>query len=161
MSTRPTGREGTHGPGRTPPQSRESAMRIIGVSVPVLTEGRRGFGVRARGAAESEDDVVKRTAVLWALNAMACSAIQASAPASKPSSASSTDLPPAAAALTPYATVTDERLQHPEAGDWLMYRRTYDGSGFSPLSQINAKNSSQSLSGSQVRSHSWIKRTAE
>src|SRR6266853_1305289 len=41
---------------------------------------------------------------------------------------------------TPYATVTDERLQHPEAGDWLMYRRTYDGSGFSPLSQINAKN---------------------
>ena len=84
--------------------------------------------------------MVNRTAVLWALNAMACSAIQASAPASKPSSASSTDLPPAAAALTPYATVTDERLQHPEAGDWLMYRRTYDGSGFSPLSQINAKN---------------------
>jgi hypothetical protein len=33
---------------------------------------------------------------------------------------------------TPYATVTDERLQHPEAGDWLMYRRTYDGSGYSP-----------------------------
>src|SRR2546425_4533051 len=29
---------------------------------------------------------------------------------------------------TPYPTVTDERLQHPGAGDWLMYRRTYDGS---------------------------------
>ena len=41
---------------------------------------------------------------------------------------------------TPYATVTDERLQHPEAGDWLMYRRTYDGSGFSPLKQITAAN---------------------
>jgi alcohol dehydrogenase (cytochrome c) len=40
----------------------------------------------------------------------------------------------------PYATVTDERLQHPEAGDWLMYRRTYDGSGFSPLKQITAAN---------------------
>src|SRR6476646_5404588 len=39
-----------------------------------------------------------------------------------------------------YATVTDERLQHPEAGDWLMYRRTYDGSGFSPLQQINTSN---------------------
>src|SRR6267142_4635708 len=37
MSTQPTGREGTHGPGRKPPQSRESVMRIIGVSVPVLT----------------------------------------------------------------------------------------------------------------------------
>jgi alcohol dehydrogenase (cytochrome c) len=39
-----------------------------------------------------------------------------------------------------YATVTDERLQHPEAGDWLMYRQTYDGSGFSPLRQITAAN---------------------
>jgi alcohol dehydrogenase (cytochrome c) len=41
---------------------------------------------------------------------------------------------------TPYATVTDERLQHPDAGDWLMYRRTYDGSGFSPLEQVNTSN---------------------
>ena len=41
---------------------------------------------------------------------------------------------------TPYAAVTDERLQRPEAGDWLMYRRTYDGSGFSPLQQINTSN---------------------
>ena len=23
---------------------------------------------------------------------------------------------------TPYAKVTDERLEHPDAGDWLMYR---------------------------------------
>ena len=30
-------------------------------------------------------------------------------------------------ASTAYPTVTDERLLHPEAGDWLMYRRTYDG----------------------------------
>jgi alcohol dehydrogenase (cytochrome c) len=41
---------------------------------------------------------------------------------------------------TPYPTVTDERLEHPEAGDWLMYRRTYDGSGFSPLKQITPSN---------------------
>src|SRR3989475_11124162 len=41
---------------------------------------------------------------------------------------------------TPYATVTDERLMHPEAGDWLMYRRTYDGWGFSPLKQITSSN---------------------
>src|ERR1700732_5215125 len=40
----------------------------------------------------------------------------------------------------PYPKVTDERLEHPEAGDWLMYRRTYDGSGFSPLNQITAAN---------------------
>src|SRR5260221_6839532 len=41
---------------------------------------------------------------------------------------------------TPYATVTDERLQHPDAGDWLMYRRTYDGWGFSPLKEITSSN---------------------
>src|SRR3989441_8492000 len=41
---------------------------------------------------------------------------------------------------TPYPTVTDERLQRPEAGDWLMYRRTYDGWGFSPLKEITSSN---------------------
>src|ERR1700747_841463 len=41
---------------------------------------------------------------------------------------------------TPYTTVTDERLLHPDAGDWLMYRRTYDGWGFSPLKQITSSN---------------------
>ena len=40
----------------------------------------------------------------------------------------------------PYPKVTDERLEHPAAGDWLMYRRTYDGSGYSPLNQITPNN---------------------
>src|ERR1700730_3068702 len=40
----------------------------------------------------------------------------------------------------PYTKVTDERLEHPAAGDWLMYRRTYDGSGYSPLNQITPSN---------------------
>jgi len=57
------------------------------------------------------------------------------------SACSSTTPPLAAQGLsTPYLTVTDERLQRPEAGDWLMYRRTYDGSGFSPLQQIGTSN---------------------
>src|SRR5258708_24908972 len=40
----------------------------------------------------------------------------------------------------PYPKVTDERLEHPPAGDWLMYRRTYDGFGYSPLNQITPSN---------------------
>src|SRR5260370_9940498 len=40
----------------------------------------------------------------------------------------------------PYPKVTDERLEHPAAGDWLMYRRTYDGWGFSPLKEITSSN---------------------
>ena len=36
--------------------------------------------------------------------------------------------------------VTDEMLLHPDDGDWLMWRRTYDGFGFSPLNQITKAN---------------------
>jgi alcohol dehydrogenase (cytochrome c) len=39
-----------------------------------------------------------------------------------------------------YQPVTDERLLHPEPENWLMYRRTYDSWGYSPLDQINTKN---------------------
>lgn len=39
-----------------------------------------------------------------------------------------------------YSPVTDARLQNPEPRNWLMYRRTYDGQGYSPLDQINAAN---------------------
>ncbi len=36
--------------------------------------------------------------------------------------------------------VTDEMLRNPDAADWLMWRRTYDGFGFSPLKQIDKSN---------------------
>ena len=36
--------------------------------------------------------------------------------------------------------VTDEVLRNPPPGDWLMYRRTYDGWGYSPLDQITRTN---------------------
>ncbi|SEA70581.1 alcohol dehydrogenase (cytochrome c) [Pelagibacterium halotolerans] len=39
--------------------------------------------------------------------------------------------------LTP---VTDEMLADPPDGDWLMWRRTYDGWGYSPLDEINKDN---------------------
>ena len=49
--------------------------------------------------------------------------------------------PPGAAAQAPdYTPVTDERLRSPADGDWLMYRRTYDSWGYSPLDQITAAN---------------------
>jgi alcohol dehydrogenase (cytochrome c) len=40
----------------------------------------------------------------------------------------------------PYPTVTDQRLQSPEPGNWLMYRGNYAGWGYSPLKSINEKN---------------------
>ena len=45
-----------------------------------------------------------------------------------------------AAEQSSYSPVTAERLVKPEPGNWLMYRRTYDSQGYSPLDQINAGN---------------------
>src|SRR5271169_2396535 len=39
--------------------------------------------------------------------------------------------------LTP---VTDAMLRDPAASDWLMWRRTYNGWGYSPLEQVNKAN---------------------
>ena len=39
-----------------------------------------------------------------------------------------------------YAPVTDARLANPAPADWLMYRRTYDSQGYSPLAEINTEN---------------------
>jgi alcohol dehydrogenase (cytochrome c) len=39
-----------------------------------------------------------------------------------------------------YNAVTDQRLQKPEPHNWLMYRGTYDGWGYSPLDKINTTN---------------------
>src|SRR5246127_3572142 len=39
-----------------------------------------------------------------------------------------------------YSPVTSSRLENPEPANWMLYRRTYDGQGFSPLDQINASN---------------------
>jgi alcohol dehydrogenase (cytochrome c) len=39
-----------------------------------------------------------------------------------------------------YTAVTDERLESPEARNWLMYLREYNSWGHSPLSRINTRN---------------------
>jgi alcohol dehydrogenase (cytochrome c) len=40
----------------------------------------------------------------------------------------------------PYKSVTAAMLANPPASEWLQYRRTDDGQGFSPLKQINTSN---------------------
>ena len=39
-----------------------------------------------------------------------------------------------------FVPVSDATLLDPDPGDWLMYRRTYDGWGYSPLDQIHRDN---------------------
>jgi alcohol dehydrogenase (cytochrome c) len=39
-----------------------------------------------------------------------------------------------------FRPVTDAMLEKPEPGEWINWRRTYDGTGYSPLTQINKRN---------------------
>lgn len=50
---------------------------------------------------------------------------------------------PTPAVLAKYPPVTVDRLKKPEDGNWLMIRRTYDGWGYSPLSEITPANASR------------------
>ncbi|HEY7190387.1 MAG TPA: PQQ-dependent dehydrogenase, methanol/ethanol family [Vicinamibacterales bacterium] len=47
---------------------------------------------------------------------------------------------PVPTVLKNYQPVTAARLKNPEARDWLMVRRTYDGWGYSPLDRITTTN---------------------
>src|ERR1700736_4131915 len=66
--------------------------------------------------------------------------------------------PPVPPILQSYKPVTADRLKQPEDGDWLMYRRTYDGWGYSPLSQITTENAAKlkpvwTLATGQIEGH--------
>jgi alcohol dehydrogenase (cytochrome c) len=73
--------------------------------------------------------------------------------------ASATPVPgPMPDILQKYTPVTTERLKKPEDGNWLMFRRTYDGWGYSPLNQITRANVSRlqpvwSFATGQVEGH--------
>jgi alcohol dehydrogenase (cytochrome c) len=55
--------------------------------------------------------------------------------------ASATPTPgPLPEVLARYTPVTAERLKNPEDNNWLLFRRTYEGWGYSPLSQITPAN---------------------
>ncbi len=65
---------------------------------------------------------------------------------------------PVPPALQDYKPVSAEQLKQPADGDWLMYRRTYDGWGYSPLAQITPANVGQlrmawTLQTGQVEGH--------
>jgi alcohol dehydrogenase (cytochrome c) len=49
-------------------------------------------------------------------------------------------MPAAAGEIKNYSAVNQQRLANPEPGNWMLYRRTYDGHGYSPLDKINSAN---------------------
>jgi alcohol dehydrogenase (cytochrome c) len=86
------------------------------------------------------------TAIVVAAGMATAAAQQTIAPAS------ATPVPgPMPDILERYTPVTAERLKKPEDGNWLHFRRTYDGWGYSPLAQINADNVERLLAGVELR----------
>ncbi len=79
-----------------------------------------------------------RGAALMAAGMMALLAASAAPAAAAPEDSVAT--PPAVATQRPFTPVTDAMLQHPDPADWLMWRRTLNSWGFSPLNQITAAN---------------------
>src|SRR5436309_2334117 len=93
------------------------------------------------------------SALALAMLAATASAQQPSPPLPKPDTP-----PPVPPILQNYKPVTADRLKQPEDGDWLMYRRTYDGWGYSPLSQITTENAAKlkpvwTLATGQIEGH--------
>ena len=92
-------------------------------------------------------------AILVASGTFGASAQQTIAPVS------ATPVPgPMPEILQKYTPVTAERLKKPEDGNWLLFRRTYDGWGYSPLEEINRDNVSRlqpvwSFATGQVEGH--------
>jgi alcohol dehydrogenase (cytochrome c) len=78
----------------------------------------------------------------FAVGALGLALLAAAALAQKPLPPAPTPegTPPVPAILQNYSAVTADRLKQPTDGDWLMYRRTYNGWGYSPLSQITTDN---------------------
>src|ERR1700759_3214545 len=85
---------------------------------------------------------MRRTALLAVMMATAVGVGTLMAqPTGRPSAAVANDTRPRhAALLNGLAPVSDDMLLHPSNDDWMMWRRTYDGWGYSPLDQVNRDN---------------------
>jgi alcohol dehydrogenase (cytochrome c) len=81
-----------------------------------------------------------RIVLIVAASAAVVAATAAQQPATAPAPVAPPVVVPMPAALRNYRPVTAARLRAPEAGEWLMNRRTYDGWGYSPLTQITPAN---------------------
>jgi len=80
-----------------------------------------------------------RTFIVVAASAAIVAATAAQQPTTAPAVTPPVEVP-MPAALRNYQPVTAARLRAPADGEWLMNRRTYDGWGYSPLTQITTAN---------------------
>src|SRR5260370_42070997 len=77
----------------------------------------------------------KRSLKSWLLAGSLLAAMAAPIPAQQLPNAA-----PKNTSVQGFKPVTDAMLLKPDPADWLMWRRTYDAGGYSPLDQINKSN---------------------
>ncbi len=78
--------------------------------------------------------------VTVAVSAILAGGCAAPGPAARGATAAPAPHARATAGVSSYTPVTDQRLVSPEPENWLMFRRTFDGWGYSPLEQITPAN---------------------
>src|SRR6188508_2715236 len=100
-----------------------------------MVSSRYGCGVIAACAI-----VAAATLVLRAQQPVAQTPTPAQLPAPPAPGAALLEPLPMPAILKQYQSISADRLKNPPDADWPMVRRTYDGWGYSPLSQIDADN---------------------
>ena len=112
------------------------------------------FVLRANGAVAGDGPLVADAPGLSAvLDSLGLDGAAASAPAADPAAVADRDRritreaaeeeyvrPPGEREIEDFEPVTAEMLLDPDPGDWLMFRRTFDGQGHSPLDQVDADN---------------------
>lgn len=112
------------------------------------------FVLRANGAVAGEEALVADAPGLSAvLDSLGLDGGPASAGSTAPAAVADRDRrvpveaaeeevgrPPGEREIEDFEPVTVEMLHDPDPGDWLMFRRTYDGQGHSPLDQVDAGN---------------------
>ena len=111
------------------------------------------FVLRANGVVAGDEPLVADAPGLSAvLDSLGLDGEAASAPAADPAAVADRDRritreaaaeeyvrPPGEREIEDFEPVTAEMLLDPDPGDWLMFRRTYDGQGHSPLDQVDAE----------------------
>ena len=81
---------------------------------------------------------MKRFLFVGALLAIAVSSLTLSAQGGR--AGGPPPAPPVVRPSKPFPPVTDQMIQNPAPGDWLMWRRTLNSWGYSPLNQVNRTN---------------------
>ena len=119
-----------------------SEVQYLAVTAFLLEANGASADQGALAPAQPVGDVLAQAAAPGAEAGARQPAAEATDPAGEPPAepARATGRTTVEGSIGPLTPVTDAMLRDPDPADWLMYRRTYDAWGYSPLDQIRREN---------------------